>query len=131
MNLIESFPSMQKAAGSFNLDYRSISNNLDTELATIQQGKWTYFFTNEISNETKNKLLNNLKKASNVTLEVPKGGPVWVYKNLNGELVLFDENQPFKSRLQASKTLKMNHKTIIKHTNVCYKDLYFYSKKYK
>lgn len=125
LNLIGSFPSMQKAADNFNVDYRTISNNLDTELATKQNDTWIYLFTDEISDQIKNKLLKDLKKVSNATTEV------WVYKNLNGELILFDENQPFKSRLQASKILKMSHKTIIKHTdtNVCYKDLYFYSKK--
>lgn len=60
----DSFTSMQKAAEFFNVDYRSILNNLDTELASIKGGKLVLLFSQELTKLQKESLLNNIKKKS-------------------------------------------------------------------
>lgn len=119
------FTSMQKAADYFKVMYTTIGKHLDTELATKQGGKWVYFFSKEISTELKDKLKNEIKKASNASTEV------WVYKKLNGQYYLLDNNQPFNSKQQAYNTLKLSPKTINKllDTHICHKELYFFSEK--
>jgi hypothetical protein len=61
---------MQKCADYFKLDYRTISSNLDTMLATLKNEMLVYFFSNEISFEIKKELLVATKKASNVTTKI-------------------------------------------------------------
>jgi len=56
------FTSMQKAAEFFNVDYRSILNNLDTELANIKGGKLVLLFSQELTKLQKELLSNNIKK---------------------------------------------------------------------
>jgi len=68
------FDSMNKTGDYFNVDYRSISSNLDTKLAVNKNGMWVYFFTAELSVTVRDELLNNLTLAKNVTTAV------WVYK---------------------------------------------------
>ena len=116
------FTSLQNCAEYFKVEYRAIKNNLDTELAVSKNGQLVYFFTSEISEAVKNKLLDNINKASHGTLEV------WVYKKLNDQYTLLDKNQPFKSKLPPSKNLNINYKTINKYidTNQCYNRLYFF-----
>lgn len=58
----DSFSSMQKAADYFKVDYRSILNHLDTNLATLKGGKSVLLFSNELSKPEKDLLLNNIKK---------------------------------------------------------------------
>ena len=97
---------MQKAADYFNVDYRSILNHLDTELATIKGGKLVLLFSHELTKRfatEKESLLNNIQKAVNVTVSV------WVYKKVNDKLILLNDNKPtYSSRLEASKELKMS-----------------------
>ena len=54
---------------------------------------------------------------------------IWVYKKSNGEFTLLDNNQPFKSRLEATKALKISHKTLTKKLNtyIPYNELYFFT----
>jgi len=121
---------MQKAAEYFNVDYRSILNNLDTKIATRKDGKLVLLFSYELSRsplrgeKEKELLLNNIKKAMNET------SAVWVYKNVNDKLILLDNNKPsYNSKLKASNELKISTKTINKYldTDKEYKGLYFYS----
>jgi hypothetical protein len=53
---------MQKAAEFFNVDYKSILNNLDTELANIKGGKLVLLFSQELTKLQKELLSNNIKK---------------------------------------------------------------------
>jgi hypothetical protein len=57
--------------------------------------------------------------------------PIWVYTKLNDKYVLLSNNQPFKSKLQASKELGITPKTITRYvnTNNNYKGLYFFNTK--
>lgn len=118
------FTSMQKAGESFNIDYRSILNNLDTELAIIKNGELVLLFSYELTKSQKESLLNNLKKKINVTV------PVWVYKKVNDNFVLINNNKPtYISKLEASKDLKISPKTLSKYldSDKEYKGFYFYS----
>jgi len=45
--LLNPLSSMKKAADYFNVDYRSILIHLDTELATIKDGKLVLLFSHE------------------------------------------------------------------------------------
>jgi hypothetical protein len=98
---------MQKAADYFNVDYRSILNHLDTELATIKGGKLVLLFSHELTKrfatEKESLPLRGIQKAVNVTVSV------WVYKKVNDKLILLNDNKPtYSSRLEASKELKMS-----------------------
>lgn len=120
----DSFSSMQKAADYFKVDYRSILNHLDTNLATLKGGKSVLFFSNQLSKPEKDLLLNNINKAVNETVSV------WVYKSVNNKFILLNDNKPtFSSKLEATKELKMSAKTISRYldTHKEYKGLYFYS----
>jgi hypothetical protein len=115
---------MQKAADYFNVDYRSILNNLDTELANVKGGELVLFFSRELTKPEKESLLNNVQKAANVTVCVR------VYKKVNDQLIILNNNKPhYASKLEASKELKISTKTISKYldTNKEYKGLYFFS----
>lgn len=122
--LADPFSSMQKAADYLNVDYRSILNHLDTELAIIKGGKSVLFFSRELAKAKKESLLNNVKKAANTTVSL------WVYKKVDGNFVLINNNKPsYASRFEASKDLKISPKTINKYldTNKEYKGLFFFS----
>jgi len=56
---------MQKCAEFFNVDYRSISNNLDTKLAIIKGGRFIYFFSKELDKTTLQELSLNPQTAKN------------------------------------------------------------------
>lgn len=105
--------------------YRDIARHLDTELATKKGGKLVYFFSKEICKDMYNKLKNDINKASHATSEI------WVYKKLEGQYCLLNNNQPFKSKLQVSKALKIGNKTINKNldTFTSYRELSFLSEK--
>jgi hypothetical protein len=64
------FPSMQKCADYFKLDYRTISIHLDTMLATFKNEMLVYFFSSEAGFEVKKELLLATKKATNVTTKL-------------------------------------------------------------
>lgn len=115
------FSSMQKCADYFKVDYRTIASNLDTKLAILKNDILVYLFSTEINMEVIHELLITTKKVSNVTTKI------WVYRNIDGEFTSIDYNQPFSSKLQASKSLNMSHKTIAKFLdNVPYKGLFFF-----
>jgi hypothetical protein len=118
------FNSMQKAADHFNVDYRSILRHLDTNKATIKNGKLVLFFSKKLTLED----IKNIK-VENIKNETVK---LWIYKKINNKLVLINNNQPtFNSKYIAAKELKISHKTISKYldTNKSYNDLFFYRKK--
>ena len=117
------FNSMQKAADHFNIDYRSILNHLDTNKATLKNDKLVLFFSKQLT-------LEDIKgiKVENIKNETIK---LWVYKKINNELVLINNNKPtFNSKNIAAKELNISSKTIAKYldTNKSYNDLLFYSK---
>lgn len=61
---------MQKTAEYFNVDYRSILNNLDIDLASLKGGKLVLLFSHELTQLQKEFLLNNKKKKANVTVSL-------------------------------------------------------------
>ena len=122
--LTDKFASMKKAADYFNIDYRSILNNMDTNLSIIKGNKWILIFSHELTESEKNLLINNPQKAINRTVYLK------VCKKVKGEYVLLNNNIPYyTSKLEASKQLKISTKTISKYldTNIDYKELYFFS----
>ena len=122
----EPFNSLQKAAEYFNVDYRTILSNLDTKVATKRKGELVIFFSNKLNEDIKKHLLENIKIRPLRIFEL------WVYKNLDGKLILINNNQPtFGSKNQASKELGISNKTISKYldTHKYYNNLLFYSKK--
>nr|YP_009268529.1 hypothetical protein [Beauveria malawiensis]AMD61755.1 hypothetical protein [Beauveria malawiensis] len=105
--LTDKFASMQKAADYFNIDYRTILNNMDTNLAIIKDNKWILIFSHELTESEKKLLISNTQKAVNRTVYLK------VCKKVNGEYVLLDNNKPYyTSKLEASKQLKISTKTI-------------------
>lgn len=120
-----SFVSMQKCAEFFNVDYRSISNNLDTKLAINKSGQFIYLFSNELDKTTLQELSINFQIAKNSV------SPIWVYTKPEDKYIILETDQPFKSKLQASKELNISAKTITRYvnTNKNYKGLYFFNSK--
>ncbi len=117
------FSSIQKLSEYFNIDYRSLLKHLDTNVATLKGGKLVLLFSNELTELKKISLKNNIKQVTNETT------PVWVYKNINNELILIDSRKPtFSSKVLASKNLNMSTKTISKYldSGKPYKELYLY-----
>ena len=115
---------MQKAADHFNVDYRSILRLLDTNKASIKNDRLVLFFSKKLTSEDVKGI--KVKNIKNETIKL------WVYKKINNELVLINNNQPtFNSKLIATKELNISNKTITKYldTNKSYKELFFYSKK--
>lgn len=118
------FGSMKKAADYFNVDYRSLIKHLDTKIATMKGGKLVLLFSNELTELEKESLLNKVKKTTNETT------PVWVYKNVDGVLILIDNNKPtYSSKFLAHKSLNISTKTISKYldSDKSYNGLYFYT----
>lgn len=68
-----SFVSMQKCAEFFNVDYRSISKNLDTKLAINKGGQFIYLFSNELNKTTLQELSLNPQIAKNAGACAPPG----------------------------------------------------------
>lgn len=109
LELIDSFSSMQKAADYFNVDYRSLLKHLDTKLATNKNSRLILVFSKELTLLEK----ESLKSVNKVTYETT---PVWVYKNVDGELILINSNKPtYNSKFSASKDLNISSKTISKY----------------
>lgn len=125
LELINSAPflSMQKCAEYLNSDYRSIAKHLDTKLATLRTGMWVYLFSSEITLELKKELSVKLIKARNIITKI------WVYKKEDSKYILLGDNQPFESKLQASKSIGVAAKTITRYldTHKCYQELFFFS----
>ena len=114
---------MQKGAEYFKSDYRSIAKHLDSKLATLRNGMLVYLFSSEITIELKKELLVKLEKTSYIITKI------WVYKKEDSKYILFGDNQPFKSKLQASKSIGVATKTITRYldTHECYQELFFFS----
>jgi len=122
-SIYASFKSMQKAADHFNVDYRSILKHLDTNKATIKNDKLVLFFSKKLDLEYIKWI--KVENTKNDTIKL------WVYKKINNELVLINNNKPtFNSKNIAAKELNISFKTIAKYldTNKSYNDLLFYSK---
>lgn len=120
------FKSIKKTADHFNVDYRSILNHLDTNKATIKNDKSLLFYSKNLTLEAIKEI--KVEKIKNETMKL------WIYKKVNNDLVLINENQPtFNSKNIAAKELKISPKTITKFldTNNPYKDLYFYSTSFR
>ena len=119
-----SFSSIQKAAEYFNVDYRSVLNHLDTQLATKKGDSLVYFFSNELTDLKKKEFINKLEIAKN------EASSIWVYKKMDDKFIFINSNEPsFSSKHLAAKELKISTKTISKFLNIHkdYKGLYFYS----
>lgn len=103
---------MQKTTDFFNVDYRTIQRHLNTNLVTRQNGLLLLLFFKELSKNDKKELFNNIKKAKNAIISV------WVYKKIDDELILIDNNKlTYISKLKASKVLDISIKTIFKVLN--------------
>lgn len=85
----------------------------DTKLATMQNRQLVYFFSSELDKGVKNELISK-STLTKLCLARQANTEVWVYKKLNDRLTLINEGQPFKSKLQASLSLKISTKKISK-----------------
>ena len=118
------FRSMKKAADYFNVKYRSLLKDLDTKIASMKDGKLVLLFSCELTELEKEWLLNKLKKTTNETTSV------WVYKKVEGALVLIGITKPsYSSKFLACKSLNVSTETISKYldSEKSYKSLYFFS----
>ena len=84
---------------------------------------WVYLFSSEITLELKKELSVKLRKARNIFTEI------WVYKKEDSKYILLSDNQPFESKLQASKFTGVSTKTITRYldTHNCYQELFYFS----
>lgn len=84
-----------------------------------------YLFSSEITIEFKKELSLSVKleKTSYIITKI------WVYKKEDSKYILFGDNQPFKSKLQASKSIGVAPKTITRYldTHESYQELFFFS----
>jgi len=100
------FSSLLSAANHFKVNYRTISRHLDTKLASSQNKTLVYFFTKEINSIVKSELLKNTNRAQYARTQI------WVYKlDENGVLNLIPD-QPFKTKREAIRVLKI-HITVL------------------
>ncbi len=117
------FSSLLHAADYFKVNYRTIRRHMDTKLVTIQNKTPVYFFKKEIDSNLKIELLKNTSKAPYVRTEI------WVYKvDEKGGLSLIP-NQPFKTKREASRVLRV-HNTLISRnidSSQIYKGLLIFS----
>lgn len=126
LDLIDNSPfsSIQDAADYFKVNYRTISRHLDTKFATMQNKMLVYFFRKEIDSELKDTLIKDKPtKAGYIRSKI------WVYKvDANGKLTLIP-NQPFKTKRETIKTIRIHIKELNKYldTSVPYKNLMFYT----
>lgn len=107
------FDTITEAAKELKISDMTINKYLDS----FSVYKGLYFFSKAESEES---ILSNV-------METKQG--IWVYMKLNDSLVLLD-NQPFKSKWTASKSLKVSNKNIDKYldTGESHKGYYFFSK---
>ena len=113
----QSFDTIGLAARTLKVSDMTINKFLDT----CTDHKGFYLFSEK---QEENGLLLKLKEVTD------KSKGYWVYKNIQDQYSLL-ENQPFKSKWQAAKELKLSHKNIDKYldTYLPYKDYYFFSEK--
>ena len=118
------FPSIQEAANYFQINYRTISRHLDTNLATVQNNTFVYFFKKEIDSNLKDTLIQNKPVIASYTRS-----EIWVYKINADEKLTLIPNQPFKTKREAIKTLRIHIKDLNKYldTGIAYKDLMFFT----
>ena len=93
------FASIQLAAVYFKVNYPTISRHLDTKLATTQDKKYIYFFSQELSSDLRSELLNAPAKAAY------SGQEFWVYRVGGYNILTLIPNQPFKTKPEALKAL--------------------------
>lgn len=122
-----SFSSIKEAANYFNVDYRTISRNLDTKRATKQNDMLVYLLKKEMSYDLKLELagISNSNKFHYVRSEI------WVYEVVpggGGKIKLLPD-QPFITKREAVKTLHIHNTIISNHldTGKEYRGLLFYS----
>lgn len=113
------FTSNYKAGRALKIGELSVKKYTDT----YRPFKGLYFLSKQEINL--DLLKNKISEASNV-----REG-IWVYKKLNSQYSLLDNNQPFKSKWLACKALNIGHKNIEKSldTHSPYKEFYFFSRK--
>jgi hypothetical protein len=79
---------------------------LDTKLASSQNKILVYFFTKEIDSVLKSELLKNMSKAHYARTEI------WVYRLDEYGVLNLIPNQPFKTKREAIRALKI-HITVL------------------
>lgn len=88
---------MQKAAEYFNVDSKSILNNLDTKLATNKNGILVLIFIYELTDQDKESIVHTQKPKNETTA-------ILVYKIINVNLNPISNNKPtFGSKQLAAK----------------------------
>jgi hypothetical protein len=117
------FASMQLAAAYFKVNYRTISRHLNTKLATTQDKKDIYIFSQELSSDLRSELLNAPAKAAYSRQEF------WVYKVGVNNILTLIPNQPFKTKREALKVLGVQVSIFNKYldSEKMYKDLFIFS----
>lgn len=125
LNLInnEPFSSISAAADYFNVNYKTISRNLDTEIFTKQNNMLVYLFKKEIFSDLKIELLKLDQNFYNVRTKV------WAYKlDEKGKLNLL-LNQPFKTKKEAARELHIHNNKVNEYLDSGkeYKGFFIYS----
>ena len=119
------FPSIQSAAECFKVNSRTISRHLNTKLATRQNKKNIYFFSQKISSDFSLELIKNPAKARYIRQEF------WIYKVGKNNILTLIPNQPFKTKREALKVLGVQVSIFNKYldSKIIYKDLFIFSYK--
>ena len=100
------FSSLLSAANHFKVNYRTITRHLDTKLASSQNKILVYFFTKEIDSILKSDLLKNINRAHYARTEI------WVYRLDEHGVLNLIPHQPFKTKREAIRALKI-HITVL------------------
>ncbi len=80
---------MLKLPDHFKVDYRSILRHLDTNRATIKNDNLVLFYSKSLSALDAEHIKSiKIGKSKNETVKI------WIYKKINNELVLINNNQP-------------------------------------
>ena len=118
----EPFFSISVAADYFNVNYRTISRNLDTKIFTKQNNMLVYLFKKEINLDLKTEL-KLTQNFYSVRTEV------WVYKLDEKAKLYLLPNQPFKAKKEAARELHIHNNKINEYldTGKEYKGYFIYS----
>jgi hypothetical protein len=100
------FSSLLSAANHFKVNYRTITRHLDTKFASSQNKILVYFFTKEIDSILKSDLLKNINRAHYARTEI------WVYRLDEHGVLNLIPHQPFKTKREAIRALKI-HITVL------------------
>lgn len=118
----EPFFSISAAADYFNVNYRTISRNLDTKNFTKQNNMLVYLFKKEINLDLKIELKLS-QNFYNVRTEI------WVYRLDEKAKLYLLPNQPFKTKKEAARELHIHNNKINEYldTGKEYKGFFIYS----